>query len=99
MEIPTTVYVIWIIVLVVAYAAVPVLLYVLTRILQAAIKISHYAAATQVSSSGIRSHVSHAGALVDTNKLLTLAHSVSDEIGAEGTTIVQALLSRAGAVK
>ncbi len=97
MEIPTIVYVIWIIVLVVAYAAVPVLLIVLTRILQAARKIDRYAAETRFASAGILTHVSHAPALIETNKLLAAGHSVADEIGAEATTIVQALLNRAGA--
>jgi tRNA(Phe) wybutosine-synthesizing methylase Tyw3 len=97
MEVPTAVYVIWIIVLVVAYAAVPVLLHVLTRILNAAKKIDRYAAETRVSSAGIKSHVSHAPALIETNKLLGAAHGVADEIGGEATTIVTALLQRAGA--
>ncbi len=97
MEIPTAVYVIWVIVLVVAYLAVPILLKVLTRILRAAQKIDRYAKETRQASQGIRSHVGHAGALVETNKLLSAAHGVADEIGSEGTQLVAELLKRAGA--
>jgi len=97
MEIPTAVYVIWIIVLVVAYLAVPILLKVLSRILFAAQKIEQYAKETRQASQGIRSHIGHAGALVETNKLLTAAHGLADEIGSEGTQLVGELLKRAGA--
>ena len=96
MEIPNTVYVIWSTVLIVAYAAVPVLLYVLNRILKAAKKIARYAAKTKRSSAGIKSHIEKAPALIETNKLLAAGHEVADDIASEATAIVNELVTRAG---
>jgi hypothetical protein len=95
MEISTAVYVIWIFVLAVAYLCVPVLLIVLTRILKAAIKIDAYARETRKASSGIRADVKHAGALVETNELLSAAHHVADGIASEAVELVGLLMRRA----
>jgi len=99
MEVPTAVYVIWILVLAVAYLCVPVLLVVLTRILKAAIKIEVYARETQKASSGIRTHVQNAGLLVETDELLSSAHTVTGGIAGEAVQLVQLLMRRAGGEK
>jgi len=94
MELPTAVYVIWIVVLIVAYLSVPLLLYALTRIVVAARKIKLYAEETHGASSAIGADLGNVVALNETESLLTVAHSVGDEIAEEAETIVKVLVQR-----
>lgn len=85
--------VLWILTLVVAYLAVPLLVVLLWRIVRASQKINAYSRETRLASSGISRHLDALPALDRTEELLKSAHGVGGDL-ALGAEAMAGLLSR-----
>jgi hypothetical protein len=86
-------YLVWGIGLVVAYLAVPLLLWLLLRIWRAAWKIEHYARVTHLSTQEIVQHLNNIPALNTTEAGLRGANALGKDV-ATGAEALTALLAR-----
>lgn len=90
---PAAVTVLWIITLVVAYLAVPLLVFLLWRIVRASHKIERYTRETRVASRGISTTLEALPALDKTEELLQGAHALGGDL-ALGAEAMAAVLAR-----
>lgn len=91
----TPVAVLWIITLVVAYLAVPVLVILLWRIMRASIKIERYTRETRVASTGIATTLEALPALNKTEELLQAAHGIGGDLAIGAEAMASVLAKRA----
>lgn len=95
-EVPTAVYVIWIIVLVLAvFVILPLAVYLLQRTLNAARQIEHYFAEMRDAGVGIANNTSHISALDDTIGVATEILETAGSINEHTATIKSVLTERA----
>lgn len=92
----TAVAVLWIITLVVAYLAVPLLVMLLWRIVRASRKIERYTSETHTSSRGIVTHLEALPALDRTEELLQGAHGLGGDLALGAEAMASVLARRAG---
>lgn len=90
---PTAAFVLWIVTLVVAYLAVPLLVFLLWRIMRASRKIERYTRETRLASQGVSQTLEALPALDKTEKLLQGAHALGGDL-ALGAEAMAAVLSR-----
>lgn len=93
---PTSVAVLWIITLVVAYLAVPLLVLLLWRIERASQKIKVYTRETRRASAGISKHLAALPALDKTEGLLQGAHALGGDLALGAEAMTSVLARRAG---
>ncbi len=96
MQLPDLPTMLWAGGLLVAYASLPYLVLVLTRIVVAAAKIYTYSRATHEHSSKLPEHLAALPALDDTAKLLDEARGTGVEIATGAEALAALLIRRAG---
>jgi hypothetical protein len=89
-------YLVWGIGLVIAYLAVPLLLWLLLRIWRAAWKIEYYARLTHQSTQKIVQHLENIPALETTEAGLQGANALGKEVAAGAEALTALLARRAG---
>ncbi|WP_337869587.1 hypothetical protein [Meiothermus sp.] len=89
-------YLVWGIGLVIAYLAVPLLLWLLLRIWRAAWKIEHYARVTRQSTQKIVQHLENIPALDTTEAGLQGANTIGKDVAAGAEALTALLARRAG---
>lgn len=90
---PTAVFVLWVVTLVIAYLAVPLLVLLLWRIMRASQKIKRYTSETRAASQGVSKTLEALPALNKTEELLKGAHAIGGDL-ALGAEAMAAVLSR-----
>jgi len=91
----TAVYVLWIIALAVVVLLLPVVLYALSRLLQAALHIKRYTADMLTAGLGVAGNTKNIAALEDTIQTATTMLSVAGNIDQHSAAIENLLSSRA----
>lgn len=86
--------VLWTVTLIVAYLAVPLLVFLLWRILHASIKIERYTRETRVASSGIATSLEALPALDRTQELLQGAHALGTDLALGAEAMASVLANR-----
>lgn len=100
LEVPTAVYTIWIIVLVIAvFIILPLTVYLLQRTLNAARNIERYFAEMRDAGVGIAENTSHISALDDTIGVATGILTTAGSIDEHTATIATVLTARANSEK
>lgn len=93
---PPAVPVLWIVTLVIAYAAVPLLVVLLWRIAHASRKIERYTRATRRSSRGVAAHLEALPALDETERLLGGARDLGGDLALGAEALAGVLARRTG---
>lgn len=89
-------YWIWGLGLVIAYLAVPLLAWLLLRILRAALKIERYARASRQSTFAINKHLNNIAALEVTEAGLKSANALAKDVATSAEALANLLARRAG---
>lgn len=96
--VPAAVYVIWVAMLVIAVLLLPLIVWLLNRVLTAARDIKGYTATTLEAGTGIAGHTSHVPALQETIQTATQILETAASIEQRTAVIQSVLLQRAGPV-
>ncbi|MCL4454923.1 MAG: hypothetical protein M1369_02430 [Deinococcus sp.] len=89
-------YWIWGLGLVIAYLAIPLLAWLLLRILRAALKIERYARASRQSTLAINKHLNNIAALEVTEAGLKSANALAKDVATSAEALANLLARRAG---